>query len=119
MEIRDQILKLLEEKGSVLQKDLWKELSIDSSKCSRILRKLEKEGLIKRLEIVVDGVKTFKIVPADVEEEEEEELTLMEIMQRFEDITGLPPCFGCRTMECEPSDCIKIEVWFLRKATLG
>ncbi|WP_456369670.1 helix-turn-helix transcriptional regulator [Geoglobus sp.] len=119
MEIRDQILKLLEEKGAILQKDLWKELNIDSSKCSRILRKLEKEGLIKRLEIVVDGVKTFKIVPADAEEEEEEELTLMEIMQRYEDITGLPPCFGCRVFDCEPVDCIKIEVWFLRRATLG
>ncbi len=120
MEIRDQILKLLEEKGSVLQKDLWKELNIDSSKCSRILRKLEKEGLIKRIEIVVDGVKTFKIVPAGAEEEEEkEDLTLIEIMQKFEDITGLPPCFGCREIDCDPNECIKIEVWFLRKTTLG
>jgi len=119
MEIRDQILKLLEDKGSILQKDLWKELNIDSSKCSRILRKLEKEGLIKRLEIVVDGVKTFKIVPADVEEEEEEELTLMEIMERFEITTGLPPCFGCRIVDCDTSQCIKIEVWFLRRATVG
>lgn len=118
MEIRDQILKLVEEKGSVLQKDLWKELNIDSSKCSRILRKLEKEGLIKRVEIVVDGVKTFKIVPADAEEEEENELNLLEIMQKYEDITGLPPCFGCRVFECMPEDCLKIEVWFLRRATI-
>ena len=120
MEIRDQILKLLEEKGSILQKDLWKELKIDSSKCSRILRKLEKEGLIKRIEVVVDGVKTFKIVPAGAEEEKEkEELTLIEIMQKYEDITGFPPCFGCRVYECDPNECIKIEVWFLRRTTLG
>uniref|UniRef100_A0A7C4WCZ4 MarR family transcriptional regulator n=1 Tax=Geoglobus ahangari TaxID=113653 RepID=A0A7C4WCZ4_9EURY len=120
MEIRDQILKLLGERGSVLQKDLWKELNIDSSKCSRILRKLEKEGLVKRIEIVVDGVKTFKIVPAGAEEVvEKEDLTLIEIMQKFEDITGLPPCFGCREVDCDSNECIKIEVWFLRKTTLG
>ena len=114
---REEILKILREKGEVLQKDLWKELNIDSSKCSRILRKLEKEGLIKRIEVVVDGVKTFKIVPAEAEvkEQEEEELDLKAIMERMEDITGLPPCYGCLEKECEAANCLKLEVWFLRR----
>ncbi len=118
---REEILKILREKGEVLQKDLWKELNIDSSKCSRILRKLEKEGLIKRIEVVVDGVKTFKIVPAEaeVEEEEEEELDLKAIMERMEDITGLPPCYGCLEKECEAVNCLKLEVWFLRRCRMG
>ncbi len=117
---REEILKILEERGAVLQKDLWKELNIDSSKCSRILRKLEKEGLIKRVEVVVDGVKTFKIVPAGAEEEEEEEeLDLKAIMERMEEITGLPPCYACLEVECEAKDCLKLEVWFLRRCRMG
>ncbi|RUM34222.1 MAG: Lrp/AsnC family transcriptional regulator [Archaeoglobus sp.] len=117
MDTRDEILKILEERGSILQKDLWKELNIDSSKCSRILRKLEKEGLIKRIEIVVDGVKTFKIVPAGAEEEEEEkdEFSLQAVMERMQDVSGLPPCFGCLEKDCEVSFCLKLEVWFLKK----
>lgn len=62
--MREEVLRILQERGSVLQKDLWKELNIDSSECSRILRSLEKEGLIKRIEVVVDRVRTFKIVLA-------------------------------------------------------
>ncbi len=121
MDTREEILQILKERGEILQKDLWKELNIDSSKCSRILRKLEKEGLIKRVEVVVDGVKTFKIVPADAEvgEEKEEELSLKAIMERMEEITGLPPCFGCLEKECEATKCLKLEVWFLKKAMLG
>ena len=118
VDTREEILKILEKRGSVLQKDLWKELNIDSSKCSRILRKLEKEGLIKRVEVVVDGVKTFKIVPAGEEEEEkEEELDLKAIMEQMEEITGLPPCFGCLEVDCEANRCLKLEVWFLRKCS--
>ena len=119
MDTREEILQILEQKGAVLQKDLWKELKIDSSKCSRILRKLEKEGLIKRVEVVVDGVKTFKIIPAGAEEEEEEEeLNLMAIMQKMEDLAGLPPCFGCLEVDCEAKKCIKMEVWFLRRVLM-
>ncbi len=120
MDTREEILRLLEEKKEILQKDLWKELNIDSSKCSRILRKLEKEGLIKRLEVVVDGVKTFKIVSANAEiEEENRELTLIELMERIEDVTGLPPCFGCMIYDCDSKSCLRLEIWFLKKATLG
>lgn len=116
MDTREEILKILREKGEILQKDLWKELNIDSSKCSRILRKLEKEGLIKRIEVVVNGVKTFKIVPADAEvEEKKEELSLKEILERIEEISALPPCFGCLERDCEAVRCLKLEIWFLRR----
>ncbi len=121
VDTREEILKILKERGEILQKDLWKELNIDSSKCSRILRKLEREGLIKRIEVVVDGVKTFKIVPAEaeVEKEEKEELDLKAIMEKMEDITGLPPCYGCLEKECEATNCLKLEVWFLRRCRMS
>jgi len=117
MDTRGEILQILEQKGAILQKDLWKELKIDSSKCSRILRKLEKEELIRRIEVVVDGVKTFKIVPAGAEEEEEEEeLSLQAIMEKMESLVGLPPCFGCLEKDCITRNCLRLEVWFLKKA---
>ncbi len=116
MDTRGEILQILEQKGAILQKDLWKELKIDSSKCSRILRKLEKEELIRRIEVVVDGVKTFKIVPAGAEEEEEEELSLQAIMEKMESLVGLPPCFGCLEKDCVTGSCLRLEVWFLKKA---
>ncbi|WP_202319044.1 helix-turn-helix transcriptional regulator [Archaeoglobus neptunius] len=119
VDTREEILKILEERGAVLQKDLWKELNIDSSKCSRILRKLEKEGLIRRVEVVVDGVKTFKIVPAGAEEEEEEEeFDLKAVLDRVEEVTGLPPCFACTETDCEATKCIKLEVWYLGRCRM-
>jgi len=119
VDTREEILKILESKGAVLQKDLWKELNIDSSKCSRILRKLEKEGLIKRVEVVVDGVKTFKIVRAGVEEKEEEEkLDLKSVLDRMEEVAAYPPCFACTQMDCDAKSCMKLEVWFLRKCRM-
>ncbi len=115
-EIKEKILKILEERGSILQKDLWKELKIDSSKCARILRRLEREGLIKRVEVAVNGVRTFKIVPANAKVEgEKEELSLKEIFERVGEDSVLPPCFGCFERDCEAARCLKLEIWFLRK----
>ncbi|MEM4472745.1 MAG: winged helix-turn-helix transcriptional regulator [Archaeoglobaceae archaeon] len=121
VDTREEILKILEQKGEILQKDLWKELKIDSSKCSRILRKLEKEGLIKRVEVVVDGVKTFKIVSTKFEGRgaEEEKLDLKAVMDRMEQVTKLPPCYGCLDLECEAERCLKLEVWFLKLCKVG
>lgn len=113
-DIRDEVLRIVREKGGVLQKDLWKELNIDSSKCSRILRKLEKEGLVKRLEVVVGGVKTFKIVPVELlEERKNDELDLKKVLERSSYATSLPPCFACLEKDCEVQNCLKLEAWFL------
>ena len=115
-EIREKILKILEERGEVLQRDLWKELKIDTSKRSRVLRRLEREGLIKRIDVAVNGVRTFKIVPADTKvEEEKEEFSLKEIFEEVEEVSFLPPCFGCFERDCEAVRCLKLEIWFLRK----
>ena len=43
----------------VLQSELWKELGVDSRKCSRIVKKLEESGLIDRVEFKKDGIKTY------------------------------------------------------------
>jgi len=44
----DEALKLIQSKPEgILQSELWKELGVDSRKCSRIVKKLEDSGLIK------------------------------------------------------------------------
>jgi hypothetical protein len=56
----------------MLQADLWKVLQIDRSKCSRIVTKLERLGLIERWPVTTRGIRTFLIKqiknPADVNE---------------------------------------------------
>ena len=43
-------LKLIQSRPEgVLQSELWKELGVDSRKCSRIVKKLEECGLIERV----------------------------------------------------------------------
>ena len=43
----DEALKLIQSKPEgILQSELWKELGVDSRKCSRIVKKLEDSGLI-------------------------------------------------------------------------
>jgi DNA-binding Lrp family transcriptional regulator len=54
---------LLENEGrDILQSDLWKELGLSSKDVSKILKKLEEEGLIKREPVVYKGRKTYKIM---------------------------------------------------------
>lgn len=60
--IEDKALEIIKsnEKG-VLQSDLWKDLKIDSRKCSRIVSKLEAEGKIKRTWETVSGTRTYRL----------------------------------------------------------
>jgi DNA-binding MarR family transcriptional regulator len=47
--LQDQALELIERSpGGLLQSDLWKIMGIESSTCSRIVRKLASSGLIYR-----------------------------------------------------------------------
>lgn len=56
----DEGLKLIQSKPEgVLQSELWKELGVDSRKCSRIVKKLEDSGLIERIEFKKEGIKTY------------------------------------------------------------
>ncbi|HEX3002397.1 MAG TPA: MarR family transcriptional regulator, partial [Methanoregula sp.] len=53
-------LKLIQSRPEgVLQSELWKELGVDSRKCSRIVKKLEESGLIERIEFKKEGLKTY------------------------------------------------------------
>ena len=92
--------------NGVLQSDLWKELRIDSRKCSRIIARLESEGRIKRIWETVKGTRTFRITyrPQAAGEERKADFSL--VMAGGE----VAPCIGC-TYECEPDYCPDLGNW--------
>ncbi|MFO7967430.1 MAG: helix-turn-helix domain-containing protein [Archaeoglobaceae archaeon] len=114
MDTKELILHVLHQRGSILQKDLRKELNMGSGSCSRVLRRLEKDELIKRVQVVADGSSTFKILLIDSDVEEEEP-SLESIMGSIRYSLGISPCFGCPEEECTPSKCVKLELWFLEE----
>lgn len=92
----------------VLQSDLWKALGIDSRKCSRIVAKLLKDGLITREEELADGVRTYRLRAVERPECTDRFTPLM-----ASDI--FDPCAGC-TDECVPERCPKLSEWLFALA---
>lgn len=86
----------------VLQSDLWKALKIDSRKCSRIVAKLLKEGLITREGESIEGIRTYRLYYADKSNRRRfKSLMAVEIFE---------PCAGC-IEECVPEHCAKLSEW--------
>ncbi|MBQ3620539.1 MAG: winged helix-turn-helix transcriptional regulator, partial [Methanosarcinaceae archaeon] len=74
-ECEEAVLNLI--KGNPLgycQNALWKELDIDSRKCSRIVKKLLDAGLITRENTVVSGSRTYLLKAVGVEKQNNYEL---------------------------------------------
>ncbi len=99
-------LKLIQSRPEgFLQSELWKELGVDSRKCSRIVKKLEENGLINRIEYRKDGVKTYllrarrqPVNPGDLLAGDE-----------------LIPCIGC-DLECMVKECHPLMDWMYQLA---
>jgi hypothetical protein len=99
-------LKLIQSRPEgFLQSELWKELGVDSRKCSRIVKKLEENGLINRIEYKKDGVKTYllrarrqPVNPGDLLAGDE-----------------LIPCIGC-DLECMVKECHPLMDWMYQLA---
>ncbi|MFZ3059360.1 MAG: MarR family transcriptional regulator [Candidatus Methanoperedens sp.] len=105
MEIEEKVLKLIKSsKNGILQNELWKKAKIDSSKCSRILAKLEKEGKISREKESKKGVKTYLIKYLKKKTEKTRNFKLLLIGDMFS------PCTGC-ALECAPEQCIPLSEW--------
>lgn len=105
MDIEEKILNLiLSRKNGILQNELWKTAKIDSSKCSRIVAKLEKEGLITREQNSSRGSKTYLIKAVSKKKEKEKNFRLL--------LTGnvFSPCTGC-PLECIPESCAPLSEW--------
>jgi len=95
-------------KDGVFQSELWKEMDIDSRKCSRIVTKLVKDGLVIRESAVSNGARTYLLKVAEDEKPSYDELLAGEMFS---------PCAGCRDA-CQPEYCSKLGDWVLHLVDL-
>ncbi|MDK2891842.1 Lrp/AsnC family transcriptional regulator [Methanohalophilus sp.] len=104
MGIEEDTLDLIKKnKDGIYQNALWKELDIDSRKCSRIVAKLLKEGKITREKATVNGSNTY-LIRATSPEKKNFKLLLAGNM--------FSPCTGCR-LACQPESCEALTEWIL------
>ncbi len=91
----------------IMQRDLWRKLGIDSRVGMRILRQLERQGLVVREEVVHKGRKSYVVRAVERAEEG------VEIPRFLEEV----PCFLCPLLrrcvygEIDISGCAKIKRW--------
>jgi Lrp/AsnC family leucine-responsive transcriptional regulator len=105
----DEGLKLIQSKPEgVLQSELWKELGVDSRKCSRIVKKLEESGLIDRVEFRKDGIKTYLLRAKQMP------VNPCDLMAGDE----LIPCIGC-DLECIVEECHPLIDWMYQLAIVS
>jgi DNA-binding MarR family transcriptional regulator len=88
-------------KDGVFQNVIWKELDIDSRKCSRIIKKLLDKDLIVREVGVSNGARTY-LLKAKEEVKEKYDLLLSGDM--------FSACTGC-TGDCAPEYCGRLGEW--------
>jgi len=108
-EPEDDALTLIQSRPEgVLQSELWKELGVDSRKCSRIVKKLEDSGLIDRVEFKKDGIKTY-LLRAKMQPVNADNLLAGD---------ELIPCIAC-DLECIVQECHPLMDWMYQLAIVG
>lgn len=104
MTIENAVLETIGEyPEGIFQNKLWKELNIDSRKCSRIIAKLLKDEIIIREPAVDNGARTFLL---RIKQKDEPRFELLMAGDAFS------PCAGCRDA-CQPEFCEKLTVWVM------
>ncbi|MEM0100826.1 MAG: MarR family transcriptional regulator [Candidatus Methanomethylicaceae archaeon] len=101
----DQILSMLHNSGELIQSRLPKQLGVNAKTISKVLKSLEKNGIIKREKFIDDGRVTYKI-------------SLLKKEQRVElDDIGWAPCTTCPNLErcgrgqpISPENCEKLTI---------
>ena len=86
--------------GSALQRDISENLNIDRSRCSKMVVKLEKNGMVKREWTKVNGSRTYLI-------------TYTGKRDRYYELLSdgvIAPCAGCNE-DCFPDSCMDLEHW--------
>jgi len=102
----DEALKLIQSKPEgILQSELWKELGVDSRKCSRIVKKLEESGLIIREDFKKEGIKTYLL------RAKQQPVNPGDLLAGNE----LIPCIGCE-LECLVEECHPLMDWMYQLA---
>jgi DNA-binding Lrp family transcriptional regulator len=102
----EEALKLIQSNPEgVLQSELWKRLGVDSRKCSRIVKKLEDDGLIERSEFRKDGIKTYLLRARQMP------VNPCDLLAGDE----LIPCISCE-LECIVEECHPLMDWMYQLA---
>ena len=102
----DEALKLIQlNHEGILQSELWKELGVDSRKCSRIVKKLEESGFIERIEFKKNGIKTYHLRCRQKPANPSNLLAGDELI----------PCICCE-LECVVEDCHPLMDWMYQLA---
>ena len=91
----------------ILQSELWKDLAIDSRKCSRVIAKLEADGKIKRTWETVNGTRTYRLSYIETRKEAPKKQYRFDLIMAEGEVA---PCVGC-TYECEPDYCPDLGQW--------
>lgn len=101
-------LELIRSKpDGVFQSELWKELGVDSRKCSRIVKKLEEDGLIDRIESKKGSTKTYLLKAKETSSPVNPDNLLAG--------DELIPCVGCE-LECIVEECHPLMDWMYQLA---
>ena len=112
------LLKVLREAGEegILQRELWEKLDIDSRKGVRLVRRLERRGLLTRISTTYKGRRAYIVKIS------ERALEKTVLPRSLEDI----PCFSCTLLkECgekistNPINCPKLNKWLLEGSISG
>lgn len=102
----DEGFRLIQSKPEgILQSELWKELGVDSRKCSRIVKRLEDSGLIERVDFKREGIKTYLL------RAKQQPVNPSDLLAGDE----LIPCIGCE-LECVVEECHPLMDWMYQLA---
>jgi DNA-binding MarR family transcriptional regulator len=102
MDLEEEAYNIIKKhKEGVFQNVIWKELDIDSRKCSRIIKKLLDKDLIIREVGVSNGARTYLL---KAKEEVKEKYDLLLAGSLFS------ACTGC-TGDCQPEYCGRLSEW--------
>ncbi len=106
--LEDRALELIKSKPKgILQSELWKDLDIDSRKCSRVVARLEAEGKVKRTWETVSGTRTYRLSFVQQKKEAPKKEYRFDLILAEDEVA---PCVGC-TYECEPDYCPDLGLW--------
>ncbi|MET1159839.1 MAG: winged helix-turn-helix transcriptional regulator [Thermoprotei archaeon] len=125
-ELDRKVFEYLLKKGDngVPQNVLWKELGLTSRDASRSLKKLEEMGYVKREPIVVNGRRTYRVIPLkkSIEELEEKKEIIVKPILSLDGFTMIP-CMYCPYIDqCyeggyyDPTQCDLLINWVRLKA---
>ncbi|WP_255337055.1 Lrp/AsnC family transcriptional regulator [Methanosarcina sp. KYL-1] len=102
MDLEEEAYNIIKKhKEGVFQNVIWKELDIDSRKCSRIIKKLQDRDLIIREVAVSNGARTYLL---KAKEEAKEKYDLLLSGEMFS------ACTSC-TGDCQPEYCGRLSEW--------